>query len=359
MSQFSGRIDNLSPQPGLRPVLRIGTLLKSGDSSHFDLISITCRGLVSFSERGRMVSQFPFDYIGEAYPEWGSRTILGGMVSSLTFLLPVDFDLLGDIEERRSKGDHDVDISVQIMVSAIGRRQDGTIGTNVVAGDVMSDTNPGAMQISKTVAKSDWADFLKQWQYSDTVRNSLREIGHTIAEAQNAKREAEEAAKAAKQASELTAVTALAEAYSQEVKVLEGRSKRWAVISLVIALVGGATMAFYVKESWVDKFTVAEALIRATVIAAVFGAFTLCLRIYEAYQHLAVVNRHRVNIGRTFEAFKAAQPTDRAKEIMAAVTAENMLAFGKSGFGGKDSPNQGPLAGATELIKAILDKPGH
>ena len=42
-----------------------------------------------------------------------------------------------------------------------------------------------------------------------------------------------------------------------------------------------------------------------------------------------------------------------------ASTGVNMLAFGKSGVGGKDSPNQGPLAGAAELVKAILDKQGH
>jgi hypothetical protein len=118
-------------------------------------------------------------------------------------------------------------------------------------------------------------------------------------------------------------------------------------------------MFVYVAASLSDKFTLPEALIRAVVIAAVFGVFTMCLRIYEAYRHLEVVNRHRVNIGRTFEAFKAAQPTERAKEVMAAITADNMLVFGKSGFAGKDSPNQGPLAGATELIKAILEKPGR
>ena len=130
------------------------------------------------------------------------------------------------------------------------------------------------------------------------------------------------------------------------------------MISLVIAAVGAVAMIFYVRQSTTDKFTLPEAVIRAVVIAAIFGVFTLCLRIYEAYRHLEVVNRHRVNIGRTFEAFKAAQPTEKAKEIMAAITADNMLAFGKSGFGGKDSPNQGPLAGATELIRAMLEKQG-
>jgi len=118
-------------------------------------------------------------------------------------------------------------------------------------------------------------------------------------------------------------------------------------------------MFLYVRQSMNDKFSVPEAIIRAVVIAAIFGLFTLCLRIFEAYRHLEVVNRHRVNIGRTFQAFKEAQPTERAKEVMAAITADNMLAFGKSGFAGKDSPNQGPLAGAAELIKAILEKQGH
>ena len=114
-------------------------------------------------------------------------------------------------------------------------------------------------------------------------------------------------------------------------------------------------MYFYIRESLTDKFSVPQAIIRAVVILAVFGVFTLCLRIYEAYRHLEVVNRHRVNIGRTFEAFKAAQPTEKAREVMSAITADSMLSFGKSGFAGKDSPNQGPLPGATELIRAILE----
>jgi hypothetical protein len=63
-----------------------------------------------------------------------------------------------------------------------------------------------------------------------------------------------------------------------------------------------------------------------------------------------------VNIGRTFEAFKAAQPSERARDVMSAITADSMLSFGKSGFAGKDTPNQGPLPGATELLKAILEK---
>ena len=75
---------------------------------------------------------------------------------------------------------------------------------------------------------------------------------------------------------------------------------------------------------------------------------------YEGYSHLEVVNRHRVNIGRTFEAFKAAQPTERAREVMAAITAEHMLAFGKSGLISKDPSVQTPISGFSDLMKALL-----
>jgi hypothetical protein len=202
-------------------------------------------------------------------------------------------------------------------------------------------------------------ELLTEWGYSSTRRDATKaltkELTKLIQETRQAKQQAEEAAAGAKQAAQLTAVTSLSEAYLEESKVLGKRSRTLGVISLVIAAGGTLAMIFYARQSMTDNFNLPEAVIRAVVIAAIFGAFTLCLRIYEAYRHLEVVNRHRVNIGRTFEAFKAAQPTEKAKEVMAAITADNLLAFGKSGFGGKDSPNQGPLGGATELIRAVLE----
>ncbi len=353
MNQLTGNIDTANPQTGLKPLLRLNISLDNKDNSSFDLVSVTCHAYISFSERGQVFHEFANNYAGDASLEGGSRTITLGATGYLTLVLPVDFDLLADIEDRRNS--RDVEIILSLSFAGITRKQDGTIGSNVIAGQVGSERNPGGMQISKTVARSDWEDFLRQWQYSD-IRSRIKEISRLSEEAHKAKREAEEAATAAKQASGLTAVVGLSDAYSQEARALAKSSRYWLVVSLIVAVVGLATMLLYAKESLNDKFTLPEALIRAVVLAAIFGGFTLCLRIYEAYQHLEVVNRHRVNIGRTFEAFKAAQPTDRAKEIMAAITAENMLAFGKSGFAGKDSPNQGPLAGATELIKAILEK---
>jgi hypothetical protein len=358
MDQVLGRIqiEEIAPQTGLKPLLRINVTLISKYDSAFDLMTVNSKVEILFSEKGRVVPDIPTNYVGEALVEWRSRTVAPGDGSSITLHLPVDFELLGGIEEIRQG--HDVEVKLWITFNGIERQTPGTIGQRVVAGEIM-DARYNSQGVSATIAKSKWMEFLNEWQYSPSQKNAAKELSKTILEAQQAKREAEEAAKAAKEAAQLTAVTSLSQAYVDEARVLGNRSWVWAVISLLVAIAGAYSMVFYVRQSMSDKFTLPEAVIRGAVLAVIFGAFTLCLRIYEAYRHLEVVNRHRVNIGRTFEAFKAAQPTDRAKEIMAAITAENMLAFGKSGFAGKDSPNQGPLAGASDLIKAILEKQGH
>lgn len=353
MDQMLGRIEDIAPRTGLKPLLQINVTLISKYDLAIDLVSVTSRVQVFFKEKGQAVSSIPTNYIGDAFIEWRSKTVMPGDSNSITLLLPVDFDLLGGIEDVRQG--YDVEIQLWTTFSGIERQQQGTIGNRLVAGDVL-DARYNAQGVLGTIAKSRWVELLNEWRYSPEKRRAAEELGKTIREAQEAKRQAEEAAAAAKEAAQLTAVTSLSEAYLDEARVLGKRSLAWAGISLLVAAAGIYSMVFYVRQSVSDKFTLPEAVIRAAVLAVEFGAFTLCLRIYEAYRHLEVVNRHRVNIGRTFEAFKAAQPTDRAKEIMAAITAENMLAFGKSGFGGKDSPNQGPLGGASELIKAILEK---
>jgi len=357
MDQLGGRIEDLSAQTGLKPVLWLTVALNSKYESAFDLTSVASRAYVAFSEGGQFAPQTPTNYFGEAYVDGLLNTILPGDMGSLRLFIPLDFEILDGIEDLRVG--RDVVISLSLAFKGIERRQEGTMGSRTVGGYIIDARSPGQSQVSAAVAKSRWDELLKLWGYSKAVREPQRELRKTIEEAREAKRQAEEAAKAAREASGLTAVTGLSQAYQEEATALGRRSLYWLVLSAAIAGFGVYLMSKYVAASLDDEFTLPGAVIRVIVIAAIFGAFTMCLRIYEAYRHLEVVNRHRVNIGRTFEAFKAAQPTEKAKEVMAAITADNMLAFGKSGFGGKDSPNQGPLAGATELVKAILDKQGH
>lgn len=353
MEQVFGRIEEIGSQGGLVPALRVNVALNNKNDFAVDILSVSSRASISFAEGPNMVLGIPHSYLGEAYLEWGSTTIVPGDSGSITLLLPLDVNLLGGIEGLRAE--HDVILSLLLRMNGVERRQDGTIGTRVVSVTVSDVRSPGAMELTRLIAKSQWASLLKQWEFPEDMKNPLEDLRRTIREAQQAKQEAEHAARAAKSMSELTAVTALSDAYDGEAKLFNRRSKYWIATSLILAIVSAAVIYFYIRESLSVSFSLPQAIIRAVVILAMFGVFTLCLRIYEAYRHLEVVNRHRVNIGRTFEAFKAAQPTERAREIMSAITADSMLSFGKSGFAGKDSPNQGPLPGATELIKAILE----
>jgi uncharacterized membrane protein len=355
MNSLYGRIDSLAPQTGLKPVLRGIIQVDSRNEFVFDVIGVIVRSFVSFSEGDRPQDLSMGEYLGEAYWDSTIATISPGSSNSVRFLLPLDFGVLEAIENRRKN--RDVILNLGVRINGRERLPNGSAGDRVVVTDLADTRNSSMLYLSFAIAKSKWDEFLAQWGYSDTLANPLQQLSATIKAAQEARRAAEEAAKAAQEASDLTAVTGLSEAYLQEARELASRSSRWAKISLCAVALALIAMSVFVWESVkTTAFSLPQAIIRAVVILALFGVFTLCLRIYESYRHLEVVNRHRVNIGRTFEAFKAAQPSDRAKDIMSAITAENMLAFGKSGFAGKDTPNQGPLPGIAELIKAVLEK---
>jgi hypothetical protein len=198
------------------------------------------------------------------------------------------------------------------------------------------------------------ADYLRE--LSERSAAALNNMSTITEAAKKARDEAITAAKAAKEAAALTAVSNLAGAYQEEAALFDRRARFWGRITFGIGCGAALLMGVYVHESLASSsFNVSQAIIRAVVVAAIFGVFTLCLRVYDGYRHLEVVNRHRVNIGRTFEAFKAAQPSDKAKEIVAALTAEHMLSFGKSGMLPKDASVQSPLSGFSDLLKAVLE----
>src|SRR4029077_13571590 len=260
MDQMLGRIEDFSPRLGLKPQLQINVTLISRYDSAIDLLNVNSRAQVFFKEKGQPVSSIPTNYIGDALIEWRSRTVSPGDGNSITLLLPVDFDLLGGIEDVRQG--HDVEIQLWTTFNGIERQPQGTIGQRVVAGEVL-DSRYNSQGILGTIAKSRWTELLNEWRYSSEKRRAAEELGKTIREAKEAKRQAEEAATAAKNAAHLTAVTSLAEAYSDDAKVLGSRSLIWAAITLGIAAVGAVAMIFYVRQSMTDKFTLAEAVIRA------------------------------------------------------------------------------------------------
>jgi len=361
MNQVIGRIEGLNAKPGLRPSLEIQLSISNPNDIGFDFTWLIARATVAFFDiSSQPTSTESPQELGFVFPEYGLISLGPSGKNSMALSLPVDAALIADLEEARKE--RDVTFSLYVSFTAIPRTRDGALG-NPFGGSI-ADERYSSQAVIFIIPKSLWMTVIQRFTAIPSIY-SLKELSRSISETNAARKQAEqaakaadEAAKAAKGAATLTAVTNLAQAYQEEAVTLKHRSWIWAILCILIAAGIAYGIYWFIRESLIagGSFTTAIAILRAVVLAVGFGMFSLCLRVYESYRHLEVVNRHRVNIGRTFEAFKAAQPTERAQEIMSAITAENMLTFGKSGFAPKDSPNQSPLTDFSELVKSVLEK---
>lgn len=347
--------DDIFADQGLTRRLRISMTVINRNDFVIELASLGARVFVDFSEAGRRSSLGTGQYLAEAFPERPPGVLTPGDGNRLTLLLPLGDDELTAIETARVQ--RDIVLSFEVSFTGLPRVKNDTATTGPIVSGILTDGRGQSNQyVVTTVAKSRWTELLSTLGYSLPVTDAQLELRRLIEEARIAKEEAESAAKGAKEAAALTAVTSLAQAYAEEARTLKKRSRVWGGIAFIVVALGAYLMHLYARESFRGELSTAATVLRSIILAAVFGVLTLCIRVYESYLHLEVVNRHRVNIGRTFEAFKAAQPTERAREIMAAITAEHMLAFGKSGFAPKDTPNQGPVPALTELIRNLAEK---
>lgn len=359
MNQLSGRIEGLVARPGFRLDLQFQVSIFNPNDAGVDLTWITARTAIAFFDMSKEPPSSEARNLGSGFPDYALPSFAPSGRNTLIVSLPVDTKLIADIEDERKE--RDVALYLYLNYTAATRNREGILASHF-SGSI-ADERYGGQAVIFIVPRSLWQQTLQRFPIPsiDTLKDLSRTIAETRAaktEAEQAAKAAEEAAKAAKDAATLTAVTNLAQAYQEEAETFKKRSLIWALLCVLIAVGIAGGIYVFIKESLTlgANFSVSIAVLRAVVLAVAFGIFSLCLRVYESYRHLEVVNRHRVNIGRTFEAFKAAQPTERAQEIMSAITAENMLAFGKSGFAPKDSPNQSPLTDFSDLMKSVLEK---
>jgi len=177
MDQVLARIEGFGARTGIKPSLQITLNLTSKYDHVIDLLTVNSRTWVYFSERGMTVSPIPNQYAGDALVERPPRTLNPGDANSITLLLPIDFDLLGGIEDSRQA--HDLEVSLNMTFNGIERQQQGTVGQRVVAGDVL-DARNGTQAVIATITKSRWAEFLNEWQYSAEKRRAAEEFNRTI-----------------------------------------------------------------------------------------------------------------------------------------------------------------------------------
>jgi hypothetical protein len=353
ITQLTGKIENLFAEGGVQPRLRFSVNVNNKNKCGFELANVTARLHVQFEEEGGRLAGGLGSYVGDVTREIQSNSLQPGDQNSLMFYIPIPFAVFAEIEN--SRGDKNVVLQMNIAYVVIQRTTGGELGQRFLATELNDQRSGGNQFLAYSVPKSQWEGLLKTLGYSKELGASKQTLLKLVEDARCAKDLAEEYARDAKAASSLTAVTTLSQAYHDEAIALNITSRWWLISAFFLALLATALMVFYVYESFAREFTTGQTVLRVFVLAAVFAGLGLCLRYYSNYKHLQLLNRHRVNIGRTFEALKAVQPSDEAKNLLAAITAEQMVNFGRVTLQGKDA-SETQFSIVAELLKTFIER---
>jgi hypothetical protein len=357
LQQLSGRLEDVFGEQGIQSRLRFTINLNNQNTCGLELINVTARLHAQFLEEGHGAGQTLGPFVMDATLDrmFTPATVSQGDSGSWIVYAAFPFDIFAEFENQRK--DRDVLLQLNVMYTVIERTPQGLLGERHLTAEMVHVRSGGNQYIPLLIPKSKWQTVLANMGYSNELRASRQTLLSAVQKAVKASDEAEAAAKAAKEASSLTGVITLAEAYSQEATRLAKTSRRWLYVAAGSAIACVLATLSYVYESFAhSQLTPAQVIARLTVIAILFATAGLCMRTYNAYQHLELLNRHRVNIGKTFEVFKAAQPNDHAREVLAALTAQEMIDFGRGNFPGKDAPDT-QLSLVTELLKTAIERP--
>jgi hypothetical protein len=352
LTQLSGTVDAIYAESGFQPRLLFNIKVTNRNPVSLNAVNIRARLHVEFTDRGGggipQLGRFLGDLAQETY---SSNSINpGDNYWRVYAILPLP--LFSELEEAR-QGKNPV-FQINIACTVIERNAAGELGSRTLAAEV-NGGNPGGNQfLSYPVARSDWDEIVNGLGYTDALRATRQTIAGMVADIGRAREAAEGFAEAAKLASTATAVTSLSTVYAQEEKKLGGSARLWVCATSLAALVAIGLIGFFVYESKGRQFGVPQAILRVGALSIAAYGFALCLKNFNAYRHLQLLNRHRANIGQTFAALLTAQPSPQAKDVLAAVTADQMVNFGRFSLTGKDT-EENQAASMLEIAKAFLD----
>jgi len=359
MVDVKGRIERVWAEAGIQSRLLFTVILSHSSKDVLNVCSANISTHFSYSANGRAEDDAGSGhYLGQAYFRDSLSVVVNGGGNSATICLDLRPETLEEIESHRAGRD----LFFRLLVRLVGmeRSEGNSLALNIAVEDA---TRHSYQYLSIEIARSKWEELLQELDFS-TIQKRRQvalqledRVSKALEKAEKAEEIADRAEGKARGSANLTAVSQLSGAYDEEAKKCARSATFWGAAAALTALLGGFMIAFFLWEGFKRQLHVEDAVLRGVAIASIIAVFNLVMRIYEAYRHLEVVNRHRVNVGRSFEAMKEAQPSDRAKDVMAAITAEHLLAFGKSGFIPGDKSVQTPLTSFSELLKSVLDRP--
>ena len=183
----------------------------------------------------------------------------------------------------------------------------------------------------------------------ETVENSKKEISEK-------KDEINKIITAAREASASVGVAHFTADFLTEAKALETISEKWlraTVISAVLTIIAAILMLFLINGEIHGTFKIIQLSTTKIVVLAVFlGATLWCGKIYKANKHLAIINKHRANSLKTFQAFTKAADNDQARDAVLLETTRAIFGITATGYLDSDSQSSDVGTRIIELIKS-------
>jgi hypothetical protein len=207
--------------------------------------------------------------------------------------------------------------------------------------------------------------YLGSFSYASTpsvIQDVTEEAQGAMKEMKRMVAEMEVIVEAARKASADVSVARHAQHFSDEAKKHGGSAGAWL---WVVGLSGASTVALAVIQ-WIlvwrhhDAMNASQSaqviFSKALVFSVIISATVWCGRVYKAYRHNEIVNRHRANALSSFEALAEGTDDAATKNAVLIQATTSIFSPQPSGFSDADSESAGPSQ-LIELVRNI--PPGH
>jgi hypothetical protein len=140
--------------------------------------------------------------------------------------------------------------------------------------------------------------------------------------------------KAAREASASVGVAHFTEDFRNEATAVQALARYWLFATILgagLTVAIAALMIFFQPEKS-DAALVSWHIPRIAIIAVLFTGTLWCGRIYKATLHQYVMNRHRANSLKTFQAFVQATPNEQIRDAVLLETTRSIFSISPSGY---------------------------
>ena len=168
----------------------------------------------------------------------------------------------------------------------------------------------------------------------------------------------------AREASASVGVAHFTADFSKEATDVDKLADKWLIATALFAAFTLALALFSFLFIKLPDLTTSQIIqittTKLVVLAILISATVWCGKIYKANKHLSIINKHRANSLKTFQAFMKAAENDYARDAVLLETTKAIFSISPTGYLDNDVSNLDAGTKVIELIKnssQIISKP--